>query len=259
MLIFALMVTSMGVLYARISPTLFGFEAKTQSTNQEFVLLTISNTMQELIGSAENSQGRVHIISNQAIYSVNPGIRLQIDVDYNGTPYSSVPTNIGTFTANVSGVYDTQAEPVYLNERTNELSYLSGDLAGIDSRNVSKPSYVSKVTYQRRFANFSLFFKARLDLTNTTQSDYVLTITIVSITYNTEAGDPIDFPLDNEEWTLRLRRKATVPQTPVINQPITNENITVSDNFGTNVIIPGFNPGDTLTIRYIQIPILFGI
>jgi hypothetical protein len=254
MLIFALMVTSMGVLYARISPTLFGFEAKTQSTNQEFVLLTISNTMQELIGSAENSQGRVHIISNQAVYSVNPGRRLQIGVDYNGTIQPSTPTNIGTFTANVSGVYDTQAEPVYLNERANELSYLSGDFAGID------PSYVSKVTYQRRSANFSLFFKARLDLTNITLNHYVLTITTVSITYNTEAGDPIDFPLDNEEWTLRLRRRASIVTTAATNTPISNGNIIISDNFGTPITLSGFNPvTDTLTLRFIQIPILFGI
>lgn len=247
------MITSMGVLYSRISPTLFGFEAHTQSSNQEFVLLTISNTMQELIGSAENSQGRIHIISNQAVYSVNPGRNLQIDVHNAGAVYSSTPTNIGTFTANVSGVYDTQAEPVYLNERANELSFLSGDSAGID------PSYVSKVTYQRRSANFSLFFKARVDLTNTTLTNYVLTITIVSITYNTEAGDPIDFPLDNEEWTLRLRRRATIISTtaPAV---ITNGSIIIADNFGAPITLTGFNPGvDTLTVRFIQIPILFGI
>ncbi|MHA2404954.1 MAG: hypothetical protein ACXADH_18315, partial [Candidatus Kariarchaeaceae archaeon] len=177
---------------------------------------------------AENSQGRVHIISNQAVYSVNPGRRLQIGVDYNGTIQPSTPTNIGTFTANVSGVYDTQAEPVYLNERANELSYLSGDFAGID------PSYVSKVTYQRRSANFSLFFKARLDLTNITLNHYVR--------------------------TLRLRRRASIVTTAATNTPISNGNIIISDNFGTPITLSGFNPvTDTLTLRFIQIPILFGI
>lgn len=251
MLIFAIMITSMGVLYSLISPTLFGFEADTKSANQEFVFLTVANTMQELISSADGSQGRVHIVSNQAIYSVNSGQNIQINVsDDDGlTGGISSPVSIGAFYSNVSGVFEPLSNPIYLNERADETSFMSGNNTGFS------PSYVSKAQYSRDSADFTLYFKVRLDLIEITSNNYVLTVTIIKIDFNEFNNKPTDFPIERDEWTLRLRREAAIV-TSSANQTITG-NITISD--GITSLLPIDLDGKNIIIKFIEIPIKFGI
>jgi hypothetical protein len=253
MLIFAIMVASMGVLYSRITPTLFGYEAEVKSTNQEFVFLSIGNTMQQLIASAEGSQGRVHIISNQAIYSVDTGQEVQIQVNdsVTGLLNSTSREYIGVFNADVDGVFSAQANPVFLNEGVNEDSLLSGDNTNYQS------SFLSKVKYSSSSASFSLYIKPRIDLTTISAGNYLLTITMVKVTYDKFAdGTAIDFPVELDEWTLRLRRGAANITSDSI--PALTGDIVVGDNFGGSVSFSA-TPGDSLTIKFIEIPIKFGI
>lgn len=253
MLIFGLMITSMGVLYSRISPTLFGFDSESKSTNQEFVFLMLANSMQELAGSAENSQGRVHIVSKQATYSLNDYISIEISV-YNGSLLpltNSSLVNIGAFFANVSGSYETQSKPSYLNHGASENTIMAGDYTG------SRSNYVSKVSYTKDSADFTLYFNVMINLINTNASNYILTITHITINFDIFAdGKPIDFPVSMDEWTLRLRRQAS---NVTLTGPFDlSGNITILDNIGGKTSISGL-PNGTLSIKFIEIPIKFGL
>lgn len=255
MLIFGLMITSMGVLYSRIAPTLFGFDSKSKSTNQEFVFLMLANSMQELAGSAENSQGRVHIISKQATYSLNDYISIQTKVnDSGGILNGSGLVDIGAFFANVSGSYETQSKPSYLNQGASENTIMSGDYTG------SSSNYVSKVSYTKDSADFTLYFNVMINMINTNSTNYILTITFIKIVYDTFAdGKAIDFPVSMDEWTLRLKRQASnTTKTPPydING---NESISIIDNIGGKTNIPGPANDWTLTIKFIEISIKFGL
>ncbi|MHA2033650.1 MAG: hypothetical protein ACW99Q_30145, partial [Candidatus Kariarchaeaceae archaeon] len=84
MLIFIIMISAMGLLYSRISPTIFGFEANTQASNQEFVMFSIANAVIDLASSAEDSQNRVKIFSNDAVYALNDGYELDITISDGG-------------------------------------------------------------------------------------------------------------------------------------------------------------------------------
>ena len=147
------MIVSMGVLYSRISPTIFGFEATTQANNQEFVVFSIANSVTDLVSSAEDSQNRVKIISKEAIYSLNTGFLLDFNISDDSGPLFSLNFQIGSFTANVSAEFQGRSGTIYFGRNTNEDTFVN------HQNTTSSNNFVSKVKYIHDEARFSIYFR----------------------------------------------------------------------------------------------------
>lgn len=256
MLIFALMIVSMGVLYSQIAPTIIGFDARSRSTGQEFVLLSLANEIETLISSPEDSQSRISIVSDDGIYTVSDGKLLTVNLedDTGATIASSTPEQIGDFTIDLEGSFQYEQNQVYFSRTANEDSLLKND------NNALNTNYVSKVNYAYTSAHFEFYSLATIDVVETAPDVFVVTITIVKINFLSVGGSPTDFPMQSSDFTLRLRRQEstitkvtdTVQGPIVINHDIDTVQSVDSYTFGGNNAID-------LTIKFIVIPILFSI
>lgn len=257
MLIFIIMIAAMGVLYSRISPTIFGFEATTQANNQEFVMYSIANAVTDLVSSAEDAQNRVKIISKEAIYSVNTGYLLDIDIDDGNGQLASLNTNIGSFTANVSAEFQSRTGTNYFGRNTNENSF-------VNQNSTTADNFVSKVEYGDNFARFSLYFTSRIEISEQLPNgQYDISIIIVKLEFSPDfANDPLDFPVDLDEWTLRLRRRASII-TEFPGQLVTGD-LTISHSVSgepkpDGTYITSNLNGELINIKFIEVPILLTI
>lgn len=257
MLIFALMIVSMGVLYSQIAPTIIGFDARSRSTGQEFVLLSLANEIETLISSPEDSQSRISIVSDDGIYTVSDGKLLTVNLlDRNNVliPSATITENIGEFTIDLEGSFQYEQNQVYFSRTANEDSLLQND------NNALNTNYVSKVNYAYTSAHFEFYSLATIDVVETAPDVFVVTITIVKINFLSVGGSPTDFPMQSSDFTLRLRRQEstitkvtdTVQGPIVINHDIDTVQSVDSYTFGGNNAID-------LTIKFIVIPILFSI
>lgn len=261
MLIFALMIVSMGVLYSQIAPTIIGFDARSRSTGQEFVLLSLANEMQSLGVSPENSQARISIVSDNGLYNVSRGKKLTVEI-LNGSGVPSFLTDetiqIGDFTIDLDGSFQYEQNEVYFSRTANEDSLLVNDTHELNT------NYVSKVNYAYTSAHFEFYPLSNIDVHNTTAIDYFLTISMIMIDFTPHRDRPdlpADFAIQSSDFTLRLRRLDSTIITSffpnvlgpiIINQEIDDDLSPVSFNFGGPNII-------NLTIKFIIIPILFSI
>jgi FlaG/FlaF family flagellin (archaellin) len=262
MLIFALMVIAMGILYSTISPTILGFDAKARSANQEFIFLTIGDEVNSLASSPVGSQGRVPITSVGGYYDIGPGHSLYVNITAANVlidPDANYTQAIGEFTAQVNGSFQYEGGTKYLSRLNSEDVLLHDDTRELNT------NYVAKADYRYGSALFTLYPMAWLDIVSTGTS-YTVTITIIQldyITFNPGGGEPVtvDFPIEKDEWTLRLRKLS-----PKI---ITNTTIPVSGPYkishsidGNSSITPQYSfgsDGTNITFRIVIIPILFSI
>lgn len=252
MLIFIIMIASMGVLYSRISPTIFGFEATTQANNQEFVMYSIANAVTDLVSSAEDAQTRVKIISKEAIYSINTGYLL--DFNISGTPIPiSLNFQIGSFTANVSAEFQGRSGTSYFGRNTDEVSF-------VNQNTTTSDNFVSKVEYMNDEARFSLYFRSRIEISEQLPNgEFDISIIIIKLEFNPNF---VDFPIDLDEWTLRLRRRASIikefpPQ-------LVSGDLTISHSINGLAKLDGTYltsklNGETVNIKFIVVPILLTI
>lgn len=258
MIIFAIMISALGVLYSQIAPTILGYNAETRSANQEFIFLNIANSVDGLIPSSQGSQNRVHILSNNGFFNMQNGSLIDIKVnDSNGNILAELANSIGLFTATINGTFQAKSGYTYFNRIFNENSYLMNETTDINNY------YVGKVKYTYNQALYSLYFKSRLNIVETSPNNYVLTITVIKMTFITSNGVALDFPIISNEWTLRLRRLASIISTTTvagIQGPILVGHSINGDSSKTPVYSLGSNSaGINLTIKFIVVPILFTV
>ncbi|OLS28552.1 MAG: hypothetical protein HeimC2_06090 [Candidatus Heimdallarchaeota archaeon LC_2] len=252
MLIFIIMIASMGVLYSRISPTIFGFEATTQANNQEFVMYSIANAVTDLVSSAEDAQNRAKIISKGAIYSINSGYLL--DFNITGTPGPILfNSQIGSFTGNVTAEFQGRSGISYFGRNTQENSFVNWNTTTSDN-------FVSKVEYVNDEARFSLYFRSRIEISEQLPNgQYDITIIVIKLEFN---PDFVDFPIDLDEWTLRLRRRASnITEFP--SQLITGD-LTILHSINgiakpDGTYLTSSLSGEIVNIKFIEVPILLTI
>lgn len=258
MLIFIIMIASMGVLYSRISPTIFGFEATTQANNQEFAMYSIANAVTDLVSSAEDAQNRVKIISKEAIYSVNTGYTLDFNIsDASGT----LPTfsrSIGSFTANVSAEFQGRSGTNYYGRNSDENSF-------VNQNTTTSDNFVSKVEYTNDEARFSLYFRSRIEISDRLPNgEFDISIIIIKLEFIPDSvfsNDPVDFPLELDEWTLRLRRRASdiVKFSRVVTGDLNISHSVSGVPKPDGAYLTSNLDGETVNIKFIVVPILLTI
>lgn len=260
MLIFGIMVVAMGILYSTISPTILGFDAKARSANQEFIFLSIGDGVNSLATSPVGSQGRVSITSSGGYYDLGTGYELYLKVtDVDDTVLVNKTQSIGEFTAQVNGSFQYSGGTKYLSRLNSEDVLLQNDTRELNT------NYVAKVEYRYGSAIFTLYPMAWLDIVSTATGFYTVTITIIqldSIKFDNTAAS-VDFPIEKDEWTLRLRKLSpiiTTSTTPIaVPGPY---KISHSIN-GNSTIAPEYFFGtatdNIITFRIVVIPILFSI
>lgn len=248
----------MGVLYGQISPTVLGYNARTLSTNQEFILLSLENVMEDLASSPVDSQTRVNVISNGAVYDVSNGKLLEVGVYDGGNNIvdSVFYQNIGLFSIDIDGSFQYETNDKHLSRVVNEDSLLQGDSTEINT------NFVSKVHYEYDSAHFEMYPRSRVDIVEISTDVFIISITIVKIYYITyNGGSPMDFPVEDEEFTLRLRRMPT--QTTEVSTLATPGPFTIRHSIDAINSATEFQFGSTnnvdVTVRYNVIPILFSI
>lgn len=255
------MISAMGVLYSRISPTIFGFEATTQANNQEFVMFSVANAVTDLVSSPEDAQNRVKIISKDAIYSVNAGHLLAIQFLEGGAPMLNdtsseeikISSQIGSFTANVSASFQGRSGTFYYGKNFDEDSY-------INENTTDMFNFVSKVQYVNDEALFSLYFRSRIHVSEQLpNNEYDITIIVIKLIF--QSGPTYaDFPVTLDEWSLRLRRSpsniTTFTRTSITG-PITISQIVDGVNKTTLSVFDII--GADVNIKYIEVPILLTI
>ena len=258
MLIFGMMIASMGVLYSQISPTLLGFDARSRSTGQEFVLLSITNEMESLISSPVDAQSRIAIVSDDGLYTVSDGKLLTVNLlDGNAVAITgaSITDNIGDFTIDLQGSFQYEKNQVYFSRTINEDSLMQNDTHSLNT------NFVSKVNYAYTSAHFEFFSLARIDVVETAADIFVITISIIKISFLSTGGSPTDFPIQSSDFTLRLRRQeSTINTVSVVNVPgpISINHLIDSVPSVESYSFGRANPTQ-LTIKFIVIPILFSI
>ncbi len=262
MIIFAMMIVSMGILYSQISPTVLGYNARTLSTNQEFILLSIENEMEDLASSPKDAQTRINVISNNAKYDVNNGYSLKVGVydSANTIVGNNFTANMGLFMIDIDGTFQHEANDRYLSRIANEDSMIQNDSSSINT------NFVSKVSYRYDNAHYEMYSRARVDIvrTATVPNDvYVVTITVVQIYFETYAGGGvIDFPIQDSEFTLRLRRMESIIS-PSVTATGIDGTFTIRHSFdgiaGPNYSFGAGSVGADVTVNFIVIPILFSI
>ena len=259
MLIFGLMVIAMGILYSTISPTILGFDATARSANQEFIFLTIGDEINSLATAPVGSQGRVSIVSSDGYYDIGPGPSLYLNItDAAGDlvdPLATTTQSVGEFTAQVNGSFQYSGGTKYLS-RVNSENVLLQD----DNRELNT-NYVAKAEYRYGSALFSLYPMSWVDVISTGATSLTVTISIVKLDYTLFNGGTVDFPVQKDEWTLRMRKL-----TPTIIESTSNVlgPYTISHSInGNSSITPQYSFGTALnydvTVRIVIIPILFSI
>ncbi len=258
MLIFGLMVVAMGILYSTISPTILGFDAKARSANQEFIFLTIGDEINSLATAPVGSQGRVSIVSSDGFYDIGPGPSLYLNItDAAGAlidPLAETTQSIGEFTAQVNGSFQYSGGTNYLSRLNSENVLL------LDDNRELNTNYVAKAEYRYGSALFSLYPMSWVDIVSTS-AGYTVTVSIVKLDYTLFHEGTVDFPVQKDEWTLRLRKLS-----PTITESTSNVPgpYTISHSInGNSSITPQYTFGTAanydVTIRIVVIPILFSI
>jgi hypothetical protein len=228
------MISAMGLLYSRISPTIFGFEANTQASNQEFVMFSIANAVIDLASSAEDSQNRVKIFSNDAVYALNDGYELDISISDGGVgpPLAGLITKIGSFTANVSAAFQGRSGTNYFGKIFNEDTF-------INQNDTEAFNFVSKVIYSKDVAHFSLYFRSRIEVSNQLPNgEYDITIIVVKMVRRMPSNIT-NFPVQTVNGDLTISHSTS--------------GTSKSDITYTNL------DGEDINIKFIEIPILFTI
>ncbi|MCY3413770.1 MAG: hypothetical protein INQ03_19155 [Candidatus Heimdallarchaeota archaeon] len=258
MLIFSMMIVSMGVLYSTISPTVLGFQAETINTNQEFILLSIQNEMENLISSASGAQTRISITSNDATYRVSEGKALDISISDAGGIVQTQNVYTGEFSIDVEGSFQYEVNEKILTRTISEDSMIQNDTT------VNNSNFVAKVQYDYSIAYFTLYTLTRVDVVQTGATSMAVIITTPQIYFLTHngliTGTSLDFPIQDSDWTLRLRRitSTTVSTSNLVNGPFSIDHdidgVTspTSYAFGDNTIT-------NLEITFVTVPILFTI
>lgn len=256
MLIFIIMISAMGILYSRISPTIFGFEANTQANNQEFVMYSVANAVTDLVSSPEDAENRVKILSKDAIYSVNNGHALDISInDSNGIfANTATPIDLGSFTANVSAAFQGRSGTNYFGKNFNEDSY-------INENDTDSFNFVSKVEYVNDEALFSLYFRSRIHVSDKLPNSNEYDITIIIVRLDFQSGPNFaDFPVTLDEWSLRLRRSPSIitsfPTITVSN--LITVSYTIDGIPKTDIQIDNLDGAD-VNVKFIEVPILLTI
>ncbi len=256
MLIFIIMIAAMGVLYSRISPTIFGFEATTQANNQEFVMYSIANAVTDLVSSAEDAQNRVKIISKEAIYSVNKGYLLDFNISDDGTLSVPFSSSIGSFTANITAEFQVRTGTNYFGRNANENTFVNQNTTTTDN-------FVSKVEYDDDEAKFSLYFRSRIEISDQLPNgEYDISIIIIQLEFIPDfTNDPVDFPLDLDEWTLRLRRRASIinESSHVVTGDLNISHSVSGESKPDGAYLTSNLDGETVNIKFIVVPILLTI
>lgn len=257
MLIFGIMIASVGVLYSQIAPTLLGYETSTTTTNQTFIFNSISDEVLNLASSTPGSVGRVHIIADQTIYDIDTNHTMNIQVLNNGIPEQGAAiADIAELQAKINGSFQPTGL-AYENRVINENNFLNN--------NSAETSYVLKSSYNYREGSFSMYFRSRVDvhrISTTSPAEWKITITILQIDFVKNTSDqPVLFPIELSEWTLRLRRQAS---NVTILSPFTSSgNVSITHSLGgvagTTYSFPGISSGDLVHVEMNTIPILFSI
>ncbi|MDH5402313.1 MAG: hypothetical protein OEZ01_01355 [Candidatus Heimdallarchaeota archaeon] len=255
MLIFSIMIISMGVLYNQIAPTLLGFDAETKTVNQEFVFSSIANTMQDLIISSRDSQRKVSIVSNGAVYDIDDGHLLQYTFSDNNGVFNTTNANIGGFYATVEGSFQKRSSSTYLNRVDGEASLIH------TNESVTASNYIAKVDFDYQFAIYSLYFKSRLEITNTGVNQYDVTLIIIKMDFirSPDGVSSLDFPHSLGEWDLRLKRSTTIITSSIhlITGPLVVGH-SVDGQANSNLSYAAL-AGSTINLKIITVPILFTI
>ncbi|MHA2033589.1 MAG: hypothetical protein ACW99Q_29830, partial [Candidatus Kariarchaeaceae archaeon] len=174
-----------------------------------------------------------------------------------GPPLAGLITKIGSFTANVSAAFQGRSGTNYFGKIFNEDTF-------INQNDTEAFNFVSKVIYSKDVAHFSLYFRSRIEVSNQLPNgEYDITIIVVRMVYNpspTLDGTPIDFPVELDEWSLRLRRKPsniTIFPVQTVNGDLTISHST-SGTSKSDITYTSLD-GANINIKFIEIPILFTI
>ncbi len=257
-LIFMVMIVSLGYLYTLITPTLLGYEAKTNSTNQRFVMENIMSSIEDLYSSPEGTQSRIHIVSNGAVYNMSTGHALYINVtDSSGAlidASAEFSANVGDFNAIVNGSFQYESGTEYFTRHIFENVLLQNDTREINS------NFISKANYEYSQAEYILIPLSYIDIISTGTNQYTVTFMVLQFTFSVYLGSMVDFPKNIDEWTLRLSRQGSIVTTvTAINVPGPFSIYHAIDGDSSNTPVYTFGSGGNhdITLRFVTVPILF--
>ncbi len=247
MLVFMMMSVAMSLLYSQISPTVIGYDASSKSSNQEFTFLNIETQVAKLVSLPQSSTTQVHMLSNDASFSVNSG--KQVTFAVSGQNTSQFSTDLGLFKAEVLKNYQGVSNSHYLGRAVEENTLLT-------NQTITTFAFsVSRVDIKSGNATYWQYFRGNVNLVNQSNT-FTLNIFIVQIT-----ADSVDFPISAPQWTLRLTRGATVITT---NSVQANTNGLVLTQVDTQTVYQSINfpdipPGSVVKVNYVVLPIIYGI
>jgi len=255
MLIFGIMIASIGVLYTQIAPTLLGYQTRTTTTNQLFIFQSISHEYMQLASSSEGTVGRVHIISDQTQYDVAQNNQLTFDITNDGVSVFGGPqsVDIGGFQATINGSFQP-ADTAILNRVADSGVFIRNNSTGA--------AYMLTSDFSYSTGSFTMYFRARVDTHFVTSTGtWKMTLTILQVTFlQGNDGSPVIFPIEIPEWTLRLRRQATnitqIATIPSAGAIALTQNL--AGTAGPTYTYPAIS-GQPLDIEIIIIPVLFNI
>ena len=239
----------MAVLYSKISPTIFGYEASVEASNQQFVMITVANSAIDLASSSQGSQTRVKIISQNAVYSLSNGYTLDLTLD-NGGLVASHSTQLGSFNGNITSSYHQDRGTFYYGRVSSESSLVT-------MNTTEATNFVSKGVFSDTEIDFSLYFKTRMEITQRVNGDYDITFIIIKLV---QLQNNYDFPINLEEWTLRLVRQTTViTEAPTF---VAGAGLTLQQSISGTSLNPidlSALSGHNVNVKFIEVPIQFGL
>lgn len=242
-----MMVVAMSLLYSRISPSLIGYEAETNSNNQEFIFLNIETQVARLATLPPGSVATVDILSRGAVYDVIDGKNVTIGIAGRNSTLFATP--FGMFKASLDKRYQGVSTSHFLGDGIEENTMFIND-------SVENFAFgISKVEIEIGNATYWQYFRGKLDLVQTAGS-YTLNIFVYRI-----LADPTDFPLLESQWVLRLRRGEPTITTQVVQADVNGLRI---NQTATHTVDPldsysytDIPDGTFVTVNFIEIPIYY--
>ncbi|MHA2503176.1 MAG: hypothetical protein ACXAE3_09915, partial [Candidatus Kariarchaeaceae archaeon] len=224
----------------------------TTSANQGYIFQSIANEVSRLSISPDGTGGRVHIVSSDTIYDLDASRTLSITVADNSVS-TGLSVDIGDFVALLNGSFQPRGQ-AFENRVSSEASSIIFD--------TGDESWVLKSEFGYSWGQFNMYFRSNMEVLNLGPNTWKIVISIIQIDFLSSPldGSPIVFPIELDEWTLRLRRQPT--QLFSFSFPSIDTAISIDHDIegvpGTTIPLPGIANGDSVDLEIITIPILFG-